>query len=114
MQYNFNMLNTSLTPTQLAQMIDSTFLKPYGKDEDIARHCAEARRYGFAMVAIHPAEVGRCAQLLQGSPVRVGAAIGFPLGQNTTEVKLFEIKDAISRGAGEIDMVINIRALQKS
>jgi deoxyribose-phosphate aldolase len=64
------------------------------------------------MVAIHPAEVERCVQLLQGCPVRVGAAIGFPLGQNTTEVKLFETKDAISHGAGEIDMVINIRALQ--
>lgn len=111
-RYNFNMVIPSLTPTQLAQMIDSTFLKPYGTDADIVKHCAEARRYGFAMVAIHPAEVERCVQLLQGCPVRVGAAIGFPLGQNTTEVKLFEIKDAISRGAGEIDMVINIRALQ--
>jgi deoxyribose-phosphate aldolase len=93
-------------------MIDSTFLKPNGTYEDMVKHCAEARQYGFAMVAVHPAEVERCAQLLQGCPVRVGAAIGFPLGQNTPEVKLFETKDAIARGAGEIDMVINVRALQ--
>src|SRR4030042_841759 len=98
------MLPTSLTPSQLAQMIDSTLLKPYGTDEEMVRHCAEARRYGFAMVAIHPAEVARCVQLLQGCPVRVGAAIGFPLGQNTSAVKLFETKDSIARGAGEIDM----------
>lgn len=101
-----------LTPSKLAQMIDYTFLKPYGTYQDMIQHCAVAKQYGFAMVAVHPAEVERCVQLLQGSPVRVGAAIGFPLGQNTLAVKLFEIQDAIARGAGEIDMVINIRALQ--
>jgi deoxyribose-phosphate aldolase len=102
---------TSLTPSQLALMIDYTFLKPNGTYEDMVKHCAEARQYGFAMVAIHPSEVERCVQLLHGCPVRVGAAIGFPLGQNTPAVKEFEIKDAIARGADEIDMVINIRAL---
>ena len=102
----------SLTPTQLAQMLDSTFLKPNGTYEDLVKHCAEARQYSFAMVAIHPAEVEHCVQLLQGCPVRVGAAIGFPLGQNTSAVKLYETQDAIARGAGEIDMVINVRALQ--
>ena len=102
----------SLTPTQLAQMIDYTFLKPNGTNQDMVKHCAEARQSGFAMVAVHPAEVERCVRFLLGCPVRVGAAIGFPLGQNTPEVKLFETKDAIARGAGEIDMVINVRALQ--
>jgi deoxyribose-phosphate aldolase len=93
-------------------MIDHTFLKPYGTREDIENLCAEARHYGFAMVAVNPAEVEHCVELLQGCPVRVGAAIGFPLGQTTTAVKLYEIEDALQRGAGEIDMVINIRALQ--
>jgi deoxyribose-phosphate aldolase len=93
-------------------MIDHTFLKPFGAPRDIEKLCAEAREYGFAMVAINPAEVERCAQLLRGSAVRVGAAIGFPLGQNTSAVKRFETQDAIARGAGEIDMVINIRVLQ--
>lgn len=101
-----------LTPSKLALMIDSTFLKPYGTYQEIVNHCAEARQYGFAMVAIHPAEVEHCVQLLKGCPVRVGAAIGFPLGQNTSKVKLFETQDSIACGASEIDMVINIRALQ--
>ena len=65
------------------------------------------------MVAINPAEVETCVKLLEGSPVRVGAAIGFPLGQTTTECKAFETRDAISKGATEIDTVINVRALQK-
>lgn len=103
---------TSLTPEALAARIDHTFLKPFGPPADIERICEEAREHGFAMVAINPAEVEACVRLLEGTGVRVGAAIGFPLGQNTVEVKAFETRDAISRGAGEIDMVINLRALQ--
>lgn len=93
-------------------MIDHTFLKPFGKPADIEQLCQEAAHYGFAMVAINPAEVENCVRLLAGTPVRVGAAIGFPLGQNTSETKAFETRDAIAKGATEIDTVINIRALQ--
>jgi deoxyribose-phosphate aldolase len=101
-----------LDPAAVAAMIDHTFLKPFGSPADIERLCSEAAHYHFAMVAINPAEVERCAALLQGSGVRVGAAIGFPLGQNTVAVKSFEIADAIARGATEIDTVINLRALK--
>ncbi|MGL4293600.1 MAG: deoxyribose-phosphate aldolase [Bacteroidales bacterium] len=104
---------TNMTVADLAGMIDHTFLKPFGTEKEIARLCGEAREYGFAMVAINPAEVPASAELLKGSGVRVGAAIGFPLGQTTSECKAFEIRDAIRQGATEIDMVINIRALQK-
>jgi deoxyribose-phosphate aldolase len=102
----------NLTPQSLAALIDHTFLKPFGTPQDIQKLCEEARQYNFAMVAINPAEVISCVRLLKGSQVRVGAAVGFPLGQNTSEVKAFEIRDAIQKGAGEIDMVINLRALQ--
>ena len=94
-------------------MIDHTFLKPFGTAENIEKLCAEARKYEFAMVAINPAEVETCVKLPEGSPVRVGAAIGFPLGQTTTECKACETRDAIAKGATEIDTVINVRALQK-
>lgn len=104
--------DTHLTAGELARMIDHTFLKPFGLPEDIEKLCAEARAYRFAMVAVHPAEVEYCVRLLAGSNVRTGAAIGFPLGQNTRTVKNYETRDAIQRGAGEIDMVINLRALR--
>lgn len=96
----------------LAGMIDHTFLKAFGTAEDIERLCQEALHYGFATVTVNPAEVTSCVRLLEGSAVRVGAVIGFPLGQNTSTVKAFEMRDAIQNGAREIDMVINIRALQ--
>ena len=108
-----NEIIANLSVKQLAGMIDHTFLKPFGTAENIEKLCAEARKYEFAMVAINPAEVETCVKLLEGSPVRVGAAIGFPLGQPTTECKAFETRDAIAKGATEIDTVINVRALQK-
>ncbi|MCD8042694.1 MAG: deoxyribose-phosphate aldolase [Tannerellaceae bacterium] len=103
----------NLSVEKLAGMIDHTFLKPFGTAADIEKLCEEARKYEFAMVAINPAEVETCAELLKDSPVRVGAAIGFPLGQTTRQCKAFETRDAIQKGATEIDTVINIRALQK-
>ena len=108
-----NEIIANLSVKQLAGMIDHTFLKPFGTAENIEKLCAEARKYEFAMVAINPAEIETCVKLLEGSPVRVGAAIGFPLGQTTTECKAFETRDAIAKGATEIDTVINVRALQK-
>ena len=108
-----NEIIANLSVKQLAGMIDHTFLKPFGTAENIEKLCDEARKYEFAMVAIIPAEVETCVKLLEGSPVRVGAAIGFPLGQTTTECKAFETRDAIAKGATEIDTVINVRALQK-
>lgn len=108
-----NEIVANLSVEQLAGMIDHTFLKPFGTVENIEKLCAEAREYNFAMVAINPAEVITCVKLLEGSKVRTGAAIGFPLGQTTTECKAFETRDAIEKGATEIDTVINVRALQK-
>eukprot|EP00808_Paulinella_micropora_P011610 g39312.t1 len=99
------------SPQAFAKMIDHTFLKPHGTPEDIEKLCREARQYNFAMVAVNPAEVRRCVQLLEAADVRVGAAIGFPLGQSTSRVKVCE-GDAIQSGATEIDMVLNVRELQ--
>ncbi|MEI7848539.1 MAG: hypothetical protein WCK35_22245 [Chloroflexota bacterium] len=83
----------SLSLRSLAGMIDHIFLKPFGTAQDIEKLCEETRRFNFVMVAINSAEVHTCSGLLQGSPVRVGAAIGFPLGQSTSAVKAYEIQD---------------------
>ena len=87
-----------LTPESLAAMIDHTFLRAYGTPEEIETLCREASEYRFAMVAVNPAEVARCVKLLAGSGVRVGAAVGFPLGQNTSQTKAFETRDALEKG----------------
>lgn len=96
----------------LAGMIDHTLLKPDATPDQIAQLCFEARKYNFASVCINPAWVSLCAQLLQGTPVKVCTVIGFPLGASAPEVKAFETQNAIDHGATEIDMVINIGALK--
>lgn len=96
----------------LSGMIDHTLLKPDATPDQIAQLCFEARKYGFATVCINPAWVSLCAQLLQGSPVKVCTVIGFPLGASASDVKVYETQNAIDHGATEIDMVINIGALK--
>ena len=103
----------TISSAELAGIIDHTFLKPFGNAAPIEKLCAEAREYGFAMVAINGAECERCVKLLAGTKVRAGVAISFPLGQMTSAAKSAEIRDAIAKGAGEIDMVQNVRALQE-
>lgn len=96
----------------LARMIDHTLLKPDATPEEIAQLCFEARKYQFASVCINPTWVKLCAQLLEGTPVKVCTVIGFPLGATACEVKAFETVNALDQGATEIDMVINIGALK--
>jgi deoxyribose-phosphate aldolase len=101
-----------LTKQSLAKMIDQTLLKPYACEQDFKQLCEKSKQYGFKMVAINPAVVKTCLKYLEGSEVLAGAAIGFPLGQNTIETKAFETEDAIANGSGEIDYVINIGELK--
>ena len=96
----------------LARMIDHTLLKPDATADMIAQLCYEARKYHFASVCVNPSFVKLCAQLLKDTDVKVCTVIGFPLGASSTEVKVFETKDALEKGATEIDMVINIGALK--
>ena len=96
----------------LASMIDHTLLKPDATADQIAQLCYEARKYKFASVCVNPTHVKLCAELLQGTQVKVCTVIGFPLGASAPEVKAFEAQTAIKDGATEIDMVINIGAVK--
>lgn len=101
-----------ITVEQLANMVDHTNLKAFADDAAFTKLCDEARKYNFKMVAINPAQTVRCKEKLKDSLVHVEAAIGFPLGQTTLECKIFETKDAIKKGADEIDYVINVAELK--
>ncbi|MBP6786734.1 MAG: deoxyribose-phosphate aldolase [Candidatus Promineofilum sp.] len=103
---------TNDNSTAIAQVIDHTLLKPEATREQIDRLCREALEYHFASVCVNPTHVGRCAELLRGSDVKVCTVVGFPLGATTTAVKAYETRQAIDDGATEIDMVINVGALK--
>jgi deoxyribose-phosphate aldolase len=101
-----------LPPDKVAKLIDHTVLKPEATAEDIDKLCAEAAKYGFYSVCVNPVWVSKAKQLLRGTPVKVCAVVGFPLGAQAPEIKLLEARRALREGAQEIDMVINIGALK--
>jgi deoxyribose-phosphate aldolase len=95
-----------------AKLIDHTLLKPAATQTDIKVLCDEAKQYRFCSVCVNPYWVSFAKEQLEGTNVKVCTVIGFPLGANTTAVKKEETKDAVSNGADEIDMVLNIGALK--
>lgn len=98
--------------TNIAAYIDHTLLKPEATKSQVVQLCKEAAEYKFASVCVNPTWVETAAAELTNSEVKVCTVIGFPLGASTPETKAFETTDAISKGANEIDMVLNIGALK--
>lgn len=96
----------------LNEYIDHTNLDRGATRDVIEKLCKEAIEYKFASVCVHPYYVPLAKKLLKGSDVAVCTVIGFPLGMNTTDVKVYEAQNAIDNGADEIDMVINVAALK--
>jgi deoxyribose-phosphate aldolase len=93
------------------KLIDHTLLKAGATSADIERLCAEAAKYGFIAVCVHPIHVERCVRAVGASDVRVGTVAGFPFGAQLPEAKAFGAVRAIELGAREIDMVLDISAL---
>ncbi|MBB3058887.1 deoxyribose-phosphate aldolase [Mucilaginibacter gotjawali] len=94
--------------TELAKMIDHSLLHPTMTDEDLYQGCLLAKKYNVATVCIKPYAIKEALEWLRGSDVLVCAVIGFPQGNSTTAVKVFETEQACIDGAQEIDMVVNI------
>jgi deoxyribose-phosphate aldolase len=93
---------------EILSIIDHTILKAFATEKDIELLCEQAREYKFASVCVNPHYVSLASSLLKESDVKVCTVVGFPLGANTVETKVFETIDAVKNGADEIDMVINI------
>jgi deoxyribose-phosphate aldolase len=106
------MLQCNVFDTAIAALIDHTLLRPDATASDIRKLCEEARQYSFASVCVNPYWVPLAASALAGSSVKVCTVVGFPLGANSTAIKVAETKEAVQAGAREIDMVLNIGELR--
>ena len=80
----------TLTPAQIARLIDHTILKADASRDEVQKVCDEALQYNFASVCVNPCNVAQAAEILRGSEVKVCATVGFPLGATLPEVKAFE------------------------
>lgn len=91
---------------------DHTLLKPEASINQLETLCCEAKDYNFYSVCVNSCNVKIARDFLQGSPVKVAAVVGFPLGACTTLTKVFETEECCKDGAEEIDMVLNIGRLK--
>ncbi len=98
----------------LATYIDHTVLRADCTLEDVKRVCAEARQFQFPAVCVPPFYVSHAVNLLADTKVKVATVIGFPMGYSTTSAKVEEMKRAITEGAMEMDVVVNICAVKNN
>jgi deoxyribose-phosphate aldolase len=94
----------------IASYIDHTLLKQTVTIDEIKNLCIEANEFNFASVCILPYYITYAKEYINNKNVKICTVIGFPLGANTKESKIYETKNAISIGANEIDMVANLPA----
>ena len=96
----------------IARLIDHTVLKADATRTEVLQVCAEALKYDFASVCVNSFWVPLVAGELRGSSVKTCTVAGFPLGAASTAAKVAETLEAVSQGASEVDMVINVGALK--
>ena len=92
---------------EILKHVDHTLLLQGATWDEIRQICDDAVAYQTASVCIPPSYVKQASEYLDGK-MAVCTVIGFPNGYMTTAAKEFETRDALSNGASEIDMVINI------
>lgn len=97
-----------MTQKEIAAMIDHTLLNAYATKKEIKKLCTEAKKYKFASVCVNPIYVEYAKSLLAETSVKVCTVIGFPLGAEVPAVKEYAAKLAVTQGADEVDMVIDI------
>lgn len=96
----------------IARIIDQSLLKPDVIRQQIEQLCLEGRKYNFFSICVNPVWVSLCKRMLYESTVKICTVSGFPLGASKPEVKAKEAEIAISDGADEIDMVMNVGAFK--
>ncbi len=96
----------------MERYIEHTLLKQDATEADLIKLFEEAKAHNFLGVCINPCYVKLAKDYLKDSDVKIVTVIGFPLGANKTDVKIFETKCAVDDGADEIDMVINVTWLK--
>lgn len=96
---------------EILSKVDHTLLSQNATWDEIKNICDDGITYGTASVCI-PASYVKRAKEYVGDRLQVCTVIGFPNGYSTTAVKCFETEDAVSNGADEIDMVINVGHLK--
>lgn len=100
--------SAELSSTDLAQFIDHTLLKPEATAADAQVTVDEALELGTYSVCVSPNMLP--LQLPEFSSLKIAAVCGFPSGKHASSIKAAEAALAVTQGAHEIDMVIDVGA----
>jgi deoxyribose-phosphate aldolase len=98
--------------TEIAQVIDHSLLRPELTVLAVREGCAVAREYAVVSVCVRPSDLPVVVEELSGTKILVTTTVGFPHGVATTETKVAETRDALAKGAVEVDMVLNVGKLR--
>ena len=101
-----------VTGVDVISHLEHSLLNPDTTLETIERECAVARKYSVAAVCVAPYYVPAAREILLGSPVAVGTAIGFPHGCMSQAAKLAELRECMANGATEVDVALNVLAIK--
>jgi deoxyribose-phosphate aldolase len=100
------------SPRDLAPLLEHSVLRPEATGADVERACAEARTHRLGAVCVRPERVGDAVRALEGSSIPVVAVVDFPEGRGTTAERVREARQAVARGAREIDVVLPLAPLR--
>jgi len=101
-----------MTRSEVAALLDHSVLKPEATESDVRAGADVVRRLAVGYYCVQPGWVALAAALLDATPARIVAVIGFPHGCDDAAVKAHAARLAVAQGARELDMVINLGALK--
>ncbi len=97
-----------LSEEMLLEKVDHTLLGVEATWNQISQICEDALTYHTASVCIPPNYVEQAAAQYGSRGLKICTVIGFPNGYMTTKAKVEEARDALNKGADELDMVIPV------
>jgi deoxyribose-phosphate aldolase len=103
-----------MTRSELARLLDHSVLKPESTEQEIRAGAEVVRAWGVGFYCVQPCWVSVAAEALRETDAQVVSVIGFPHGCDSPDVKRLATSIAITDGAGEIDMVMNVGALRSA
>ena len=102
-----------LTAKDIAKMIDLSCVRTISNQADIEEIVAAAMKYGFGQVSINQCFIPYTKQLLKDAPdIHIVGNVSFPIGSDSTSVKVFQAKEMVATGCDELDVVINVGKLK--
>ncbi len=103
-----------MTPAEIAARLDHSLLSPVLTAQLFEQGCDEAVELSTAALCVRSAEVAHARRRVGQAKVKLCAVIGFPQANTSLAVTRVEAKQALSDGATELDLVLDLTQLKSA